>query len=48
MKPQILQIMSNIIFDEKRSPILSNLLSEVVSIYLWFHKLNFILLNIVQ
>ena len=48
MKPQILQIMSDIISDEKRSPVLSKLLSEAVSVYLWFHKLNFILLNIVQ
>jgi hypothetical protein len=46
MKPQILQGMANIFSDEKRSLILSNLLSEVVSIYLWFHKFNFILVKI--
>lgn len=48
MKPQILQIMANIFSDEKRSMLLSNLFSEVVSIYLWFHKFNFILQKIVQ
>lgn len=47
MKPQILQIIANVFSDEKRSLILSNLLSEVVNIYLWFHKFNFILQKIV-
>jgi len=48
MKPRILQIMSDIILDEKRPLILSNVFSEIVSIYLWFHKFNFILSRIVQ
>jgi hypothetical protein len=47
MKPQILQIIANVFSDEKRSLILTNLLSEAVSIYLWFHKFNFILQKIV-
>ncbi len=48
MKPQILQIISDMFSDEKRSLILTNLLSELVSVYLWFHKFNFIVQKIVQ